>query len=260
MVSEIERTSMKIITPSNCPSCGSTLERVKDQLFCRNKEDCPAQSTKRLQGFCKKLKIKGFGEVTLDKLGFTSINDLISFSAKDLELKGMSPHMAQKLFDVVSERVSLGISPNDFLSAMSIPLIGDGAMRKLSFDTVESITYDMCISSGIGDKAAKSLTEWVNKEWYNYQDSWEPTFVKAIKSQTPTNGLIICITGKLTDFKNRATAGKYLEELGYEVKTSVTKAVTHLICEDGTTGSSYQKAIKNGIKITTIKNLLEDNN
>ena len=261
MVSEIERDYMKTIhSPTNCPSCGSILELVKDQLFCRNGSDCPAQSTKKLQNFCKKLKLKGFGEVTLNNLELTSINDLVLLDKATAVSYGVSDHMADKLLNVVSDRLAQGISPNDFLAAMSIPLIGDGAMRKLSFDSVDSITYDMCISAGIGDKAARNLMNWIQEDWVAIQPYWEQYF-KIIKSQKPveSNGIVLCITGKLTDFKNRAEAGKFLESKGFEVKTSVTKAVTHLICEDGSTGSSYKKAVTNGIPITTIKNILEDN-
>lgn len=254
-----EINSMKIIAPTNCPSCESELERVKDQLFCRNTEDCPAQSTKRLQNFCKKLKMKGFGEATLEKAELSCFDDLLDVVPEDLTSRGFSQHMATKLYDVVTDRTTLGISPNDFLAAVSIPLVGDGAMRKLSFDSIGDITYDMCKTSGIGDKAARNLLEWIDANDYTIS-RWSVYF-KTIKSQTSdvqSNGKVICITGKLNDFKNRGEAGKYLESLGYEVKTSVTKAVTHLICEDGTTGSSYKKAINNGIPVITIKELLED--
>lgn len=250
---------MKIIAPTNCPSCGSVLERVNDQLFCRNGNDCPAQSTKRVQNFCKKLKMKGFGEKTLEQIGIVSIEELLELDTVHLEDAGFSSHMSQKLCTVISDKLEEGISPKDFLAACSIPLIGDGAMRKLVFTKIEEITYDMCITSGIGDKAARNLIEWVDQNSH-IVSSWSPYF-KIIKSQKPSatsNGMVVCITGKLNDFKNRKEAGEFLESLGYEVKTSVTKAVTHLICEDGTTGSSYQKAIKNGVTITTIKNLLED--
>jgi len=250
---------MKIIAPTTCPSCNSILERVKDQLFCRNTEDCPAQSTKRLQNFCKKLKLKGFGEVTLDKAELTKFNDLLDLVPEELVSRGFSPHMATKLYDVVTDRTTQGISPNDFLAAVSIPLVGDGAMRKLTFDLIENITYDMCKASGIGDKAARNLLEWIDTNGDTIS-RWSVYF-KTIKSQTSvatSNGNVICITGKLNDFKNRGEAGKYLESLGYEVKTSVTKIVTHLICEDGTTGSSHKKAITNGIPVLTIKELLEE--
>jgi DNA ligase (NAD+) len=254
----------KITAPTNCPSCESILERVKDQLFCRNSSDCSAQSTKKLQQFCKKLKIKGFGEKTLEKLGLKSINDLALITIPQLQKAGLSDHMANKLFNVVKDRMALGISPNDFLAACSIPMIGDGAMRKLEFDFVDYITYNLCTAAGIGDKAAKSLIKWIELEWNDLQPLWEQHFTLTTKSQTPvatvSNGYILCITGKLNDFKSRGDATTYLEEQGYEVKKSVTKAVTHLISEDGDTSkSSYTKALTNGVTITTIKELLEDN-
>lgn len=251
---------MKIIAPTSCPSCGSVLERVNDQLFCRNSADCPAQCTKKLQNFCKKLKIKGFGEITLDKLNLVSYNDLITLTVEDAVDGGFSEHMAKKLVETVKSSLDLGISPNDFLAAVSIPLIGDGVMRKLVFDKLELITYNLCIKQGIGDKAAKSLMEWLDNEWYKYQDLWEPHFIIK-KSQTPSTVQhqgVVCITGKLDNFKSRTDAASFLASKGYEVKSSVTKAVQYLICEDGTTGSSYKKAITNGIPVTTIKELLED--
>jgi NAD-dependent DNA ligase len=256
------RKTMKILAPKNCPSCGSTLKRVKDQLFCLEKDTCPAQSSKRVQNFCKKLKIKGFGESTLEKVGITDINELLALRPARIVDSGMSEHMANKLVNTISTKLDEGISPNDFLAAMSIPMIGDGAMRKLQFSNITEITYDMCREAGIGDKAAKSLVEWIDQEYEKYVD-WSSYF-KITKSQTPKvadkKPEVVCITGKLDNFKNRAEATRHLESLGYTVKTSVTKDVTHLVCEDETkkSSSSYKKALNNNIIITTIKELLED--
>ena len=206
---------MKIIAPTLCPSCSSILERVKDQLFCRNTEECSAQSYKRLQNFCKKLKIKGFGEATLEKLGLSNFNDILTLTPEYAESRGLSAHMADKLVDVVNSRIDLGISPNDFLAACSITLIGDGAMRKLIFDSVSNITYDMCKMHGLGDIAARNLLEWIQTEWPIYQDLWEPTFVvDRTKVRIVSSLPAVCITGKLNDFPNRTAAKAHLESLG----------------------------------------------
>lgn len=246
---------MKILAPTQCPSCNTILERVKDQLFCRNTDDCPAQSIKRIQNFCKKLKIKGFGEVTLEKLEFTNFNDILLFSPTYAISKGISEHMAEKLVSVVAARLLLGISPNDFLAACSIPLIGDGAMRNFIFDTVSNITFEMCKQQGIGDKAAENLINWVNTDWPIYKNLWELTFTKEkVRVVTlPT----VSITGKLDNFPNRSSAQAHLEALGFDVKSSVTKAVKYLINEDGIQSSSYKKALNNNIQILTIKDLEE---
>lgn len=247
----------EIIQPTSCPSCESTLEVVNSQLFCRNTE-CPAQNEKKLQNFCKKLKLKGFGESTLAKLEITNINDLVDLTVEFAESKGFSKHMATKLVNVVSSRIEDGITYNDFIAACSIPMIGDGAMRKLQFDKVENITYELCRECGIGDKAAKNLLDWIEKEWYNYKNCWTFSHNPVIKEETKTNkGVSVCITGKLDNFKNRSEASNYLESLGFEVKGSVTKKVDYLICEDGTTGSSYKKAQSYGIEILKIKDLEE---
>ena len=249
-------TIMNILAPTQCPSCSSALERVKDQLFCRNTNDCPAQSTKRLQNFCKKLKIKGFGEATLEKLGLHNINDLLTLSTDYAESKGISEHMAHKLVQILLDRTRLGISPNDFLAACSIPLIGDGVMRKLSFDLVSNITFIKCKMQGIGDKAAENLINWIELDWPIYKELWEPTFIsQEVKAEAtlPT----VSITGKLDNFSNRTTAQAHLEALGFNVKSSVTKDVKYLISEDGSQSSSYKKATNNGIQILTIKDLEE---
>lgn len=254
---------MNIIAPTECPSCGSTLERVNDQLFCRNSDACPAQSTKKLQNFCKKLKMKGFGEKTIAQIGIVHIDELLELTDEVFLANGFSEHMTNKLLAVIQDRIELGISPNDFLAACSIPLIGDGAMRKLSINKIDGITYDMCTNSGIGDKAARNLIEWIDSNMDTIH-AWSPYF-KIIKSQKPVvteQRGVVCITGKLDNFKNRTEAANFLESQGFEVKGSVTKAVQYLICEDETktNSSSYKKALTNGIKITTIKDLLEDIN
>jgi DNA ligase (NAD+) len=251
---------MKIIAPTQCPSCGSPLSRVKAQLFCLNSKECLAQSSKKLQNFCKKLKIKGFGESTLEKLKLTSFNDVIKLTAEYAESCGLSNHMALKLVGIVKQRLQLGVSPNDFLAACSIPLIGDGAMRKLNFDSIANLTYDMCKKQGLGNIAASNLVLWIDTEWAEYQELWEIYFSQSVpKPVSSTETLpVVCITGKLTDYSNRTAAGDYLSSLGFQVKSGVTKQVQYLISEDGnTSSSSYKKAVGYGLTITTIKILEE---
>jgi NAD-dependent DNA ligase len=129
---------MKILIPEGCPSCNALLERVNDQLFCPNNIDCPAQNTKKVQNFCSTLKIKGFGEATVDKLGITSIAQLWDLSEQDVESCGFSKLMATKLVAAISDRISQGITLPELLSACSIPLVGSAVSKKLEGYTVES--------------------------------------------------------------------------------------------------------------------------
>lgn len=251
---------MKIEAPKGCPSCSALLYQVNDQLFCPNNIDCPAQTSKRVQAFTKSLKIKGFGEAAIEKLELTDPSQLLTLNTTDYLIAGFSEHMAAKLQGVIQDRISQGISPNDFIAAMSIPLIGDTAARKLNISSIDDITFEVCKSSGLGDKATSNLMQWVTESWPFYRESWgsklkQPN-VTTIKSQS--TGITVCITGKLNDFSSRDSATAYLQSLGITVKDSVTKAVNYLICEDGkTSSSSYKKANENNIPIITIKNLEE---
>ncbi len=65
----------KIEIPQHCPSCASTLERVKDQIFCRN-SSCNAKSVKQVQHYAKIARIKGLGLKTIEKLELDKISDI----------------------------------------------------------------------------------------------------------------------------------------------------------------------------------------
>lgn len=251
---------MKILPPTNCPACNYTLELVKDQLFCRNTQ-CSAQSLKKLQHFCKVLKIKGFGEKTLEKLGLTDINDLLTLG--DL-YEGLGAKTLSNLQDQITSRLSHKIPQSEFIAAMSIPLIGSSVSTKLGAVPIDDITLPLMKELGVGDKAASNFISWRDTTWQNYKEEWS----KYIRIETKTDSIspvaekgVVCITGKLNDFPNRNTAADYLKQHGWTVKSSVTKDVQFLICEDETkkNSSSYKKALNNDLPILTIKELLEDN-
>lgn len=246
----------QIIAPTTCPTCNGELETVKDQLFCRNKS-CSAQSTKRLAHFCNKLKIKGFGEKTLDKLELIDLHDLLNYTTDYGIACGLGDKTALNLHNEIQQVLNKGIPMNEFISALSIPLIGDGATRKIKDTNIESITYDSLRDVGIGDKAASNLINWINTEWYNIKKQIPKLLILNNVEQPKTiKKGDVCITGKLTNFKSRTLATKYLESLGWTVKASVTKSVKYLISEDGNTAnSSYKKALDNGIEVITIKDL-----
>lgn len=249
---------MQINLPSECPECGSEdLQLVKDLLYCRNKS-CSAQSGAKLSKFCKTLKIKGFGPATVEKSGISSIEELVKLTPEFLKNKGFSDKMADKLTEAVSSRLKSNITMSDFLAAVSIPNIGAGTAKKLSHLSVDGMTFKGLKSAGLGDVAANSLTTWIQTEWPSIETLGLP-IVSSVEPKELPKLFSVCITGKLDDFKSRTEAADYLKTHGIEVKKSITKEVSYLICEDGkTTSSSYKKAIATGLPVTTIKKLLEE--
>lgn len=247
---------MKIEIPTNCPSCGSHLELVNGQLFCRNKSDCPAQSSKIIENFTKKMKLKGFGPKTIEKLELTKISDLYFLTKEEL-VSAVGEKTAIKLFDELEQKLRGEIDFAIFLSSLGIPLIGEVAAKKLSqsYNCLEDIRADKVAGESFKTwKASPAGKDIMSVPW-KFADLSGSKDSTAVTSK----GISVCITGTLQDFANRKDATKYLESLGFTVKASVTKEVKYLICEDESKrgSSSYKKAESNGIEILSIKNLLE---
>ena len=245
---------MKIEIPTCCPTCDSELEQINSQLFCRNKS-CGAQFSKRLEAFTKKMNMKGFGPKTLEKLDLKSFEELYTIYLEDLE-NVLGEKTAAKLYAEIQK--SKNTSFARFLAALSIPLIGDTAAKKIArfANSLEEITEENLIEAGVGPKARENILYWLSDNLpLNLPISFE-----AVKEPKIQNKGTVCITGKLTNFKNRTDAKEFLESLGYKVTTSVTSKTDYLVDEEGRESSKSKKAEQLNVKIVTIKQLEETEN
>jgi len=242
----------EIIAPTQCPSCGFTLEWENDQLYCYN-DNCESKTYKLIEHFATTLKIKGMGPSTIQKLRITTIPQIYELSLGEMVESLNSEKLASKLFDEIqgSKKASL----SEVLPAFSIPLIGKSASSKLC--AVISSIYDLneavCTTAGLGPKASKNLLDWYSSKFLR-EYKWLPFSFESreVTSVISPKG-VICISGKLKSFKTKAEAEKALTSRGYIVKSSVTKEVTHLVNESGLESSKTKKARESGISI--IENL-----
>jgi len=249
---------MKIEPPNQCPSCGSTLELVNDQLFCRNPV-CDAKSSKRLEHFAKTLKIKGLGPKTIEKLPLTSIPDIYSMSKEEI-ISGIGEKLGDKLFSQIE--LSKSVDLTVLLPAFSISLIGSSAAKKLTkeISSIRDITHEKCLAAGLGPKSCTNLLDWYHDEFCENLEYLPFSFESEVQEvATQSIGKSVCITGKLNDFKNRNLAKTYLESFGFTVTTSVTKKTDYLVDEEGRVSSKSTKAEGLGIPILTIKDILKEN-
>ena len=237
--------------PTNCPSCDSELEWVNDSLYCRN-HLCPAQNAKAVEHFAKTMKIKGLGPASIKKLGWTCPSEIYASTEESILASLGSEKVTSKLmleilnsFDAPLERL---------LPAFGIPLIGNTATRKLSetISHISNINADTCERAGLGPKATHNLLEWIENELPYFQEhipcSW-------YFSNTPSLPLAskgtVCISGRLKSFKSKAEATTALNAAGYEVKSSLTKQVTHLVNEGGQESAKTRQARDTGVTIVT---------
>lgn len=247
-----------IVPPTHCPSCGSKLELVKDQLFCRN-PDCDATSSKKVEHFAKTLKIKGLGPKTIEKLSLNSIPEIYSISKEEL-INVIGEKLGEKLFSQIEQSKQSDLIL--LLPAFSIPLIGATASKKLVnvISDIHDITPEKCMEASLGPKACANLIDWLETSFYNELEYLPFSFKAENLNVVQDIGKTVCITGKLKDFKNRTLAGKYLESFGFKVASSVTKKTNYLVDEEDKQSSKRTKAEGCGIRILTIKELLKEEN
>lgn len=249
----------KIDIPQNCPCCSYTLISINSQLYCRNR-DCSAQLAKKIENMSKVLSIKGLGPATIIKLGLNDITEVF-YLDRDTVIGLLGTKVADKLLDEIEKSKNADLAT--VLSSMSIPLMGTTASKKIAsvVNSIEEITPDKCREAGLGEKVIENLINWISTEYQEMKEflpfSFKSTPVISSKEAIGT----VCITGKLTSYKNKAEATKLLEAAGFKVVESVTKTLSYLIDEEDKGSSKRQKAEQYGVTIVTnIHDLLERNN
>jgi len=242
--------TLKIIAPTNCPSCNSELEWLKDLLYCRNSA-CGVKLSKKIEHFAKTLKIKGLGPVSIRKLNLTAIEHIYELTEDFIAEALSSAKLAEKLIYEIenSEQADL----TRLLPAFAIPLIGKSASGKLAAvcTHIYEINEETCRQAGLGIKTTTNLLDWIKRNSLLINEL--PFSFKFEKPKFTGNNGIVCITGRLKSYKTKAEATEVLTELGYLVKSSLTKDVTILINEGGVESAKTLKARKSGI--TVVQNL-----
>lgn len=247
---------MKFIEePTECPCCSYQLEKVNDQLFCRNTA-CTAQINGKVQHFAKTLGIKGFGPKTVEKLNIQELTEIFYLDLADVS-NVLGEKIAIKLFHEIEK--SKGSDLATVLESFSIPLLGNTAATKLAtvVSDIKEITYEKCKEAGLGDKVTQNLLNWLDTDYVEMKEFLPFKFES--KKQTNVNAKRVCITGKLKSFKKKADAEESLRAAGYTLVDSVTKQTDILVDEEGKMSSKREKAEQYGITIITdLNDLLKE--
>lgn len=245
---------MKFIEePTNCPCCDYKLEKIKDQLFCRNTA-CSAQCLKKIEHFAKVLKIKGLGPKTIEKLQLAEITELFYLDEAEV-YNTLGEKIGIKLLEEIEKAKRADVAT--VLESFSIPLVGGTAAAKLAkvINTPADITVDKCKEAGLGEKVTENIITWVNTEYKELEEFLPFTYTKS----SVATGDKVCITGKLKNFKKKADAEELLLAAGYVLTDSVTKDTKYLVDENNSTSSKRSTAEKYGITIITdLNDLLKD--
>ena len=261
--------------PKICPICGEPTVVKDDFLYCSN-PNCDGKFINHLDHFVGKkgLDIKGLSKATLQKLinweWVTSISDIFKlYQHKNEWYKkdGFGTKSVDNILLAIEDAKDCELW--QFISALSIPLIGSTYAKEMCrhepewFHIREDIEggYDFENWDGFGYEMNKSL------HTFDYEEADKLAFeILHLKNslynqvivESSITGKIICITGKLTTYKNRGELKSAIEAHGGKVVDSVSSKTDYLVNNDiNSTSSKNQKAKSLNIPIITEAQLSE---
>ncbi|HHE0557205.1 TPA: NAD-dependent DNA ligase LigA [Vibrio parahaemolyticus] len=269
-------TARDIIFPTQCPVCGSHVERIEGEAVtrCTGGLVCQAQRKQALKHFVsrKALDVDGLGDKVIEQLVDREMvetpADLFKLSAGVLTvLERMGPKSAQNIVNAL-EKSKLTTLPR-FLYSLGIREVGEATAANLaqhfkSLEAIQAATEEQLIAvQDIGVVVAKHITTFFEEEQNQavVQDllvqgiHWPEVSAPEQGAALPLEGKTVVLTGTLSQL-GRTEAKEALQSLGAKVTGSVSKK-TDILFAGENAGSKLTKAQELGIEIKTEQDLLE---
>lgn len=253
--------------PEYCPSCGSKVERVPEEVAvrCPNIAGCPDQKLRRISYFVAK------GAMDIDHLGIKIVellvneklvekpSDLYTLTANQLyQLEGFKEKSVNNLLKSIQKSKDVPLA--NFIMAIGIKYVGAGTAELLAgkagnMKKLSQLTRDELLSiDGIGDKVADAVVEYFanhkNIEELDrlYSLGVHPRTVEVVDyGDHPFKGKTFVLTGTLENY-TRDQASALVKERGGKVTGSVS-AKTDYVLAGEEPGSKLAKAELLGVKI-----------
>lgn len=247
-----------------CPICGGEVEYITSSdgvinAYCSNPH-CEGKLINRLDHFCGKkgLDIKGISKATFEKLidwgwlgNIEEVFSLSNFRNEWITKPGFGIKSVDKMLQSIEDAKHTTLDA--FISAIGIPLIGRAVAKDLInyFETYEDFrnaikdkTYNFAILDNFGEEMNYNLKNFDYSEFDRISKFliFESSIVNNNIINNNLEGKTIVITGKLTNFKNRAELKSVIESHGGKVVDSISAKTDMLINNDINSTSSKNKA------------------
>lgn len=262
------------VMPSECPKCGSPVERKDREVVIRCVNlNCPAQKLRALQHWASKdaMDIDGLGTSVAEQLFESGLVvhplDLYKLTKEDLmQLERMGDKSAENLISFISTSKTRGLERLIF--ALGIMHVGKGTAKRLvkKYSSLSALAQasqeDLELLDDIGQTTAKSIYDFFHtlsdKELINkIQAIGIDTIINQANisdKQNLLHGQVFVFTGKLESM-SRSEIQKLAEDFGGNTTSSISKAVDYLVVGDSP-GSKLDKAKQLGIKVMEEKEFL----
>ena len=256
-----------------CPICGSATKIITSDsgvkvLYCNN-EECKGKLAQRIDHFCGKkgLDIKGLSRKTIEKLiDWDWINELgdifklEQYKTEWISKEGFGEASVGKILLSIDAARS-GAKMENFLSAIGIPLVGRTIAKEIVKyyptwrEFREAVGGDWTEFEGFGpeiNKAINSFDYWEVDKIAELLDFAQPEIQNEESQAAAIKDKVFCVTGKVSQFKNRDELKADIEKNGGKLSSSVSSKTDYLITNTPDSGTAKNRdAQKLGVKIIT---------
>lgn len=272
-VTKTTEESKEFVFPEKCPSCGSEIVKIEDEvaLRCIN-TDCPEQLVRNIIHFVSRnaMDIQGLGEniiinLVKNKIINSAVN-LYDLKIEDLiKMERMGEKSSSNIINAINNSKNRGL--DKFLFALGIRHIGEKASKLISnkFKNIDNIIKateeEICLIPGIGDIIAKSITDYFSiqsnieliEKFKNH--GIDMSYKSSSDDNQHLSDKIFVLTGTLENY-TRQEATEIIEKLGGKVTSSVSKKTSYVVAGIEA-GSKLSKAEKLGINIINEKEFIQ---
>ena len=267
IISRVPGMDRTLITCDICPSCGSKLVFDGTALTCVN-DDCGGKQITNITTAAATLGIDNMSTMTVQKLieaGLVhTVSDLYKLTEEDIiTVDGFAQKSAYRLIECIQK--SADTKDYLVLAALNIPGVGvemsKNILKEVTINELPFVSVDFLKDiQGVGEIRANTIVKWMSKnstKLYSLVDSVR--FKNTKDDPKETKKPVIVFTGAMPE--PRSYYKKLSEDNGYIFKDSITKETTVLVvAEEGHKSTKVTKAEKNGCRIITLKQFLEEVN
>ena len=263
--------------PQKCPSCGSEVVHIDEEVAVRCvNTNCPAQLVRNIIHFVSRgaMDIDGLGDTLVEKMVskglINSAADLYELDAEKIQnIERMGKKSSENLINAIKESKSQSLERVIF--ALGIRHVGQKAAKLIAkefrkIDNLSSATEEeICAIPGVGIASAQSIVSYFsipkNRDFLEKlrENGVNMEFISTSISSIFSSKVFV-LTGTLKNY-TRGEVTQLIENMGGRVSSSVSKNTSYILAGENP-GSKIEKAEKFGVKILTeseFANMLTEN-
>jgi DNA ligase (NAD+) len=260
------KNAKEIEPPTECPACGTKVERSGTAYVVCPNRDCPGAFKQRLRWFCgrNQMDIEEIGQKLIEQLVDNGIvetfADLYELTKEQLlELERMGDKSAQNVIDAIQGSKTRGL--DKLLAGLKIPHVGNRVAYILaksfgSFNALEKATVEeLSETDEIGPVIAESVHHYFHSDAGKAEiealqkHGLDPKMevIKQDAESLPLSGKTVVVTGTLEKFE-RAEIEELILKLGGKASGSVSKKTSFVVAGESA-GSKLDKAKSLGVEV-----------